>query len=153
VCGFEDTSPFILSLDPQGVVTDLTSVGCGSIGAGWEYATARLLFSEHERDHDIHRVLFDVFDAKANAEMALYVGYEWDAWIVFPGKMGTHEVPKDTKKIVEDGWADSVRSPFEAHDPNKHANLPPADWKEQLQSWGESLIVKQVSKNKSAAGG
>ena len=148
VCGTEKGLPFILSLDSNGIVTDLTSVGYGSIGAGWEYATARLLFSEHERSHTIERTLFDAFDAKVNAELTPSVGYEWDAWVYLPGKLKTHEVPKDKKDLIEQGWAKSNRSPFEIHDPKKHIELPPENWKEQLQEYSETIIMREPSKSK-----
>jgi hypothetical protein len=144
ICGAENGMPFILSLDEKGIVTDLTSAGSGAIGAGWEYATARLLFSEHERSHNIERVLYDVFDAKVNAELTPYVGYEWDAWIVLPGKLGVHEVPKKIKKLVEQAWADSTRSPFEKHNPKEDIDLPPDNWKAQLQKYSESVIYAKA---------
>jgi hypothetical protein len=148
ICGTEKRRPFILSLDENGIVSDFTNLGYGAIGAGWEYATARLLFSEHERAHDIERTLYDVFDAKANAEMTPYVGYEWDAWIYLPGKLGLHAVPKDKKKLIEQGWAQASRSPFEPYDKDKHVDLPPDDWKEQLREYADSTIFKKVSEPK-----
>jgi hypothetical protein len=146
VCGTEKGLPFILSLDEKGVVTDLTSAGSGAIGAGWEYATARLLFSEHERSHSIERVLYDVFDAKVNAELTPYVGYEWDAWVVLPGKLGVHEVPKSIKEILERAWGRNSRSPFEKFDPKVHQKGPPRKWKKQLEKYSDSIITSRLGK-------
>jgi hypothetical protein len=153
ICGSEDGESFILSLDENGIVTDLTSAGSGAIGAGWEYATARLLFSEHERNHDIERVLFDVFDAKVNAELTPYVGFEWDAWVYLPGKLGIHEVPKKVRDIVEQAWAEHSRSPFDEHNPKTDIDTPPPNWKKQLQKYSESVIYAKVRRPKNKASG
>lgn len=62
------------------------------------------MFSESKRSHPIERVLYDAFDAKANAEMAIGVGYEWDADVIVSGKNQSETVPKEIKDIIERVW-------------------------------------------------
>jgi hypothetical protein len=72
LCGFDaDKEAYIFSVAWPGIVTDMTLTGFHAIGGGWDKAISRLLWSETKRAHRIERVLFDAFDAKANAEMAV----------------------------------------------------------------------------------
>ena len=141
VCGSDNGKPFILDLNNRGIAVDLTTTGFQAIGSGWKEATSRLLFSEHKREHSIARVLYDVFDAKANAEMSPHVGYEWDAWVMFPGTLGTHLIPKSIKKLIEKVWSKYQRSPFERYDPKEDSPGPPRDWKEQLEEFSSLLLA------------
>ena len=144
VCGFDMLElPFMLDLYSPGVATDMSFTGIHAIGSGWEKAVSRLLFSEHKRAHSISRTLYDVFDAKANAEMAVGVGYEWDAVVIL--KNGFHDVPEDIKRLIEKAWGKYNRSPFEKFDPTKHDSPPPRDWKEQLEEWCNSLATQSGS--------
>lgn len=138
VCGFDvDRVPFVLSLESPGIATDYTLTGFHAIGSGWEKAVSRLLFSEYKRTHPIERVLYDCFDAKANAEMVPGVGYDWDAVVITGGK--SHDVPKDIKELIETVWGKANRSPFEKFDPKEHEKVP-KDWREKLEKFSSSLI-------------
>src|SRR5712692_11528301 len=107
--GFDEKGQFIWTVSHPGVLTDMTSTGFHAIGSGYDKAVGRLLFAEHKRVHDIDRALYDAFDAKANAEMAFGVGYEWDAVILLNG-VGYCPVPKEIKDLVERAWAKFNRS-------------------------------------------
>jgi hypothetical protein len=138
-CGFDsDRVPFIFDLGSPGIARDMTMTGFQAIGAGWEKAVSRLLFSEHKSQHSIERVLYDCFDAKANAEMTPTVGYEWDAVVIRAGKMT--EVPKDIKELVENIWGKFNRSPFDKFDPKEHTSVP-QDWRDQLERFSRSLVT------------
>lgn len=144
ICGFDgDEVPFILDIQSPGIARDMTQVGFQAIGSGWEKAISRLLFSEHKRNHPIERVLYDCFDAKANAEIAVGVGYEWDAEIILGGKLGSHIVPKEIKELIEKVWGRYQRSPFEKYDPKEYEKGPPKDWREKLEMFSNS--IKQPS--------
>jgi hypothetical protein len=146
VCGFEDTKAFILHADNDGTVTDMT-IGFHAIGTGSDKAIARLQFSEHERAHDIERVLYDAFDAKVNAEMDPNVGYEWDATIALPATLGNHDVSEDKKELVDHAWGKYNRSPFVKFDPKKHWAVP-TKWKEQLRDYIEGEIMTKLTAGK-----
>jgi hypothetical protein len=143
-CGIDQNIPFILHMHKQAIASDVTGTGFQAIGAGWEQATARLLFSDHTRDHPIDRVLYDVFDAKANAELAPSVGYEWDAWILVHS--GIYEVPKQVKELIESVWSKYQRSPFEKYDSKIHTKGPKADWRRDLSDYAETFVSPKPPK-------
>jgi hypothetical protein len=141
VCGFDTIgTPLILELKHPGIATDMTITGFHAIGSGSEKAVARLLFSEHKRTHSLARTLYDLFDAKANAEMAVGVGYEWDAVIVMEN--GFHDVPENIKELIESVWAKYNRSPFETYNPKEDKKGPPKNWQSVLNDFSMSLSQK-----------
>lgn len=103
--GFDkDKKPFLLFVTSPGVVTDMSTSGFEAIGSGSDRATPRMLWNDYKKSDPIDKVLYDAFDAKANAEMNVGVGYEWDATIAFPGK--TVSVPENIKTLLEKAWND-----------------------------------------------
>jgi hypothetical protein len=57
VCGFDDKNmPYVIVLAHPGKATDCTNTGFSAIGAGWEKATAELLYREYKREHGVARV-------------------------------------------------------------------------------------------------
>ncbi len=139
VAGFYKGTPLLLSLSSPGIALDLTGAGFHAIGSGHEKATSRLLFSDHERTHSTERTLLDVFDAKANAEMQFGVGYAWDAAIITSDSK-RHDVPKETKEMIEKVWAKWVRSPFHIREKDD-LGPPPRDWKKQLREYVVSIML------------
>jgi hypothetical protein len=130
LCGFDsEQRPFVISLENPGVGTNFAINGFHAIGTGWEKAISRFLYSEYKRTNPIERILYDLFDAKAFAEMNSSVGYEWDAKIVTAEKIW--EVPPHIRKLLEQVWAKFNRSPFQKREPDDLKN-PPRDWHEQL---------------------
>jgi hypothetical protein len=142
ICGFDETpAPFILYATSPGIVTDMTQVGFHAIGGGWEQAISRILLAEHKREHPIEQTLYDCFDAKANAEIAVGVGYEWDAEILVAGR-GTL-VPKKVKQIIEQVWTCKSTSPFD--DDVDDEDVPPKRWRHILKVFGETCLKPSTS--------
>lgn len=134
VCGKdENNQAYIFDIDHPGVAIDMTKTGFHAIGSGAEKAISRLLFSEHKRSHTVQRVLYDLFDAKAFAEMQAGVGYEWDAQVVSSISQGSLQLSDNIKKLVERAWAHYNRSPFDAYNKDEDLEPPPEDWKQQLE--------------------
>jgi len=139
VCGFaSDGLPYILTLVNPGIATDMTQTGFHAIGSGWEKAIAKLLFSEYKRSYRLHRTMYDAFDAKAFAEMAVGVGYAWDSQIVTKDRIW--EIPKEVRELIEKGWAKATRSPFEKYNAKEDVPPPPKDWIKTLDSYFRLLI-------------
>jgi hypothetical protein len=146
VCGFDSLrKPFIHYAVSKGVVDDMARTGFQAIGSGWPYVHARLLWSEYERKNDIHQVLYEIFDAKANAEMDPSVGYEWDAVIILGGKLGAYAVPDDIKKLIEEIWEKYNRSPFKKQKKEVKPSLK--KWPEQLQEFSLSVLSAGTRKS------
>jgi hypothetical protein len=66
--------PYILHLGTAGIVSDMTQTGFDPIGTGSEKSISKMLYSEHKRSREAYRTLYDIFDAKAFAEMSSGVG-------------------------------------------------------------------------------
>ncbi len=138
LAGFtKDKEPYLLEVTETGQAEDCKNAGSTAIGSGAEKAISRLLWAETKRIHSIERVLWDVFDAKANAEMAVGVGYEWDAAIILPGRVV--RVEEKIKKLIERAWSQHNRSPFDKHNPKEDLDLPPQNWRSQLHNWVNSI--------------
>lgn len=140
VCGFDKSDrAFILHLDSPGVVTDMTITGFHSIGSGWEKSISKLQFSEFSRKDPLHVVLYDMFDAKAFAEMAVGVGFDWETRIITAHESGV-EVPDRIDSLIEKGWAEHEHHPFSATDIE---DPPPKRWKSMLRSYAVSIVPPQ----------
>lgn len=140
VCGFDVASkPFLIQITSPGLATDMTPSGFEAVGSGSDRATPRILWSDYKNANLIDRVLYDLF-AKANAEMNVGVGYEWDGVIVFPEKRVT--LPENIKNLLERAWNDYSYSPY---DKREKDDLDPApkNWKSQLRRYVESLLPEK----------
>jgi hypothetical protein len=143
-CGFDEQGkPYILNLAAPGVCTDMTLNGFSAIGSGSGYALQRLLNNEWSRKYPIDRALYEVFDAKVQAENDMNVGYNWDAIILTAEKVVP--LPDDTKKMIDRAWIMLNRSPYETHDPIEDVPLPPKDWMPQLTTFAETIIPSEPS--------
>jgi len=139
VCGFDSQKrPFILYVDSPGIVTDMTRTGFHSIGSGWEKSVSKMLFSEHKKSRELSRTLYDTFDAKAFAEMAAGVGFDWETWVT-TSERKSHHVPDSIDALVERAWVDHDRSPFDKRDKDD-AEPPPKDWKAQLRKYARTIL-------------
>lgn len=149
LCGFDSkNSPFILDLTaPDGTVTDMTSTGFSAIGSGFQYTQSRLLFLSHERTDDLDKALYDIFDAKASAEMVPTVGTDWDSAVVY--LCGDEVKVKFTEdkidELIERVWFDrAALSPYEKRKA-EHPDPPPKNWKSKLKKYADDLLTPPSS--------
>ena len=143
VAGFDrEGKPILIELTSPGLAGDAQNAGSSAIGSGDEKAVSRLLWADTKRTHPLERVLWDVFDAKANAELAVGVGYEWDAAILVPGKV--IRVEKRIKNVIERAWSDHNRSPFEKHNSKEDLDLPPRTWPTMLRKWAREILPDET---------
>jgi len=149
VCGFDaSNNPFILDLEPPGIATNFFTTGFHAIGSGWDKAVARLLFSEHKRTNPLHRAVYDLFDAKANAEMAAGVGYDWDVKVLYSRRC-IFDFTEGPKKLIERVWAKFNRSPFDKRQKDDLPQ-PPSDWKKAMEDISADIekVADVASKDK-----
>jgi hypothetical protein len=145
VSGFDkDEKPFILTIDAPGVVTDMTITGFHSIGSGWEKSVSKLLFSDFSRKDPLHSVMYDLFDAKAFAEMSVGVGLDWETRIVTAHENGV-AVPDKIDVLIERGWVEHEHHPF-AVGPVEEP--PPKRWKSMLRSYAASVVPSERETDK-----
>jgi hypothetical protein len=140
LCGFdEDKKPYLLSLAPPGICTDATLTGFSAIGSGSAYALQRLLSNEWNRKYSIDRALYEIFDAKVQAENDMNVGYNWDAIVLTSD--GSVPVPEETKTMIDRAWIKLNRSPYDTFDPDENVPLPPDDWMDKLKAFGDTVKI------------
>jgi hypothetical protein len=143
LCGFDaQKKPYLLELQPPGVCTDATLNGFSSIGSGSDYALQRLLSTEWNRKYPIDRALYEIFDAKVQAENDMNVGYNWDAIVLTQDK--TVAVPDETKTMIDRAWIKLNRSPYETFDPEEDMPLPPDDWMKKLEAFAEAILPRKA---------
>jgi hypothetical protein len=134
------SQPRILSVSPPGVVKDYTDQAFNSIGIACDIANSRLLWSDYEPSFKFGRALFDVFDAKANAEMSPGVGFSWDSQILFGDER--RSVPKNIKELIERSWSEHNRSPFKGRDRNEDLPHPGARWRQRILELGKNDLER-----------
>jgi 20S proteasome alpha/beta subunit len=133
IAGFgPDGVPHIFSLGEPGDVTIHDLTGYWAIGIGDSAAIERLLWAEIRKGEALERVLYEVFDAKANAEIVQGVGYEWDAEVMVAAKP-TKRVPSNIKRIIEKVFEENTGSPFER-------KRFPDNWKEKLIEFSKDAL-------------
>jgi hypothetical protein len=149
LCGFDSKKyPFILNVSaPNGIVTDMTPTGFAAIGSGFEYTQARLLFLSHERSDGLDKALYDIFDAKASAEMVATVGTDWDSAVVYLS--GDEIKVKFTDDAIDDlierVWFHAAAlSPYEQAKED-HPDPPPRTWKSKLKKYADGLLAPPPS--------
>jgi hypothetical protein len=139
LCGFDDKrKPFLLDLAPPGICTDMTLSGFCATGSGAGYALKHLLADDGwKRTYPVDRALYELFDAKIQAEDDPAVGYDSDLIVLTPGK--STPVPDDIKTMLDRAWIKLNRSPYVTFNPDEHIPLPPEDWMVKLKTFAESI--------------
>lgn len=139
LCGFDEKKkPYLLVLADPGTCTDYTLNGFCSTGSGSGYALQRLLSTEWKRKFPIDRALYEVFDAKIQAENDPGVGYSSDVIVLTADK--SVPMPEDTKTMLDRAWIKLNRSPYETFNPDEDVPLPPDDWMAKLKEFAETVI-------------
>lgn len=136
VCGFDkDKDPHLFEVSDSNGAVSHDMAGFHAIGVGSEVAEGRLLWHEIDRGEGLGEVLYQVFDAKAHAEIIQGVGYAWDAEVMVAGKKAK-SVPKRITKLIEEIWEEAVRWPF-----SKQAKkLDPEKWKKELKDFSRQVL-------------
>ncbi len=138
LCGFDEhKKPYILNLSAPGGCVDLTLTGFSAMGSGSGYALQNLL-GGWERSYPIDRALYEVFDAKSDAELDPNVGWDWDAVVLTADKIIS--VPEETKTMLDRVLVQQNRSPYTLFDQDKHLPLPPEDWMDKLKEFAKTII-------------
>jgi hypothetical protein len=143
VCGFDaQKKSFILMVISPGIVLDMTHTGFQAIGGGWEKANSKLLYSGYRRAKSTERIMYEIFDAKAFAEMTPGVGTDWDTRVVTDERVGWI-LPANIDNLIVKVWNHRETSPFYSAKKSKR-KPPPKDWKKILSDHVKKMsAVKQ----------
>jgi 20S proteasome alpha/beta subunit len=141
VAGFgPDGVPHIFCLRDPGDVTIHDLTGYWAIGIGESAAIERLLWAEVSKREALERVLYEAFDAKANAEIVQGVGYEWDAEVMVAGKKAKR-LPTNMKRLIEKVFQETTASPF-------GKKRLPDNWKEKLKQFSRDVLATSSTSEK-----
>lgn len=136
VCGFDvHRRANLILISSKGLAVNVTNEGFFAIGSGLEAAAGRLLWQGFTRRRPLERVLYEVFDAKAHAELIEGVGYFWDAAVIVPGQILTP--PRRVLSTIEALFMASTESPFE-----KQPKHVPRQWQAILEAYRHDVMKK-----------
>jgi len=136
LCGFDEhNQAYLIYVDEPGNAVDLARLGYHAIGSGYEYSIGRLVWSERTRNKGIEESLYHILDAKISAEINPYVGGDWDAVILVPGKV--HRVPDKIVALLDEVWSYYDRSPYYVREPDDQD--PPRNWKASVSKYVKGL--------------
>jgi hypothetical protein len=139
LCGFDTKiKPYILTLTDPGACTDTTQTGFSTIGSGSEHALKEMFDNEWERKFSLDRALYDILDAKIEAEEDDNVGYNWDAVILTAD--ASYTVPQEVKTMMDRAWIMLNRSPYHEFNAAEDQPLPEEDWKVRLKKYTDGLL-------------
>lgn len=139
LCGFDEKKePYILTLLDPGACTDTTQTGVSAIGSGSEHALNEMFDNEWERKFPLDRALYDILDAKIEAEEDENVGYNWDAVILTADSCNA--VPQNIKTMMDRAWIMLHRSPYHEFNAAEDQPLPEDNWKELLKKYTDTIL-------------
>lgn len=138
VCGFDlSGQPHIFSVSPPGLATNHDIPGFHAVGIGRDMAIGRLYSFETESEESLDNALYEVFDAKATAELIQGVGYEWDCSVLIAnGK--PREISKSARRAVEGLFEEATASPYHAKWGSKFKKIP--EWKKTLKDFTDNIL-------------
>ena len=138
VCGFDlEGVPHIFSITSPGLATNHDIPGFHAVGIGRDIAIGELYQFETESDESLDTALYEVFDAKANAELIQGVGYEWDCSVLVANKEPT-EITKSARRAVEGIFEEATASPFHPKWGEHFKKMP--RWKKDLKQFTDGVL-------------
>lgn len=140
VCGFDGSNEgAIFTVNNPGVAASHALAGYGAIGIGDEIAISRLLWRQAEAEDDVDVALYQVFEAKAHAELIQGVGGSSDAWVMTPGR--TAKVEPETIELLEMVFISASSIPFKPRPGWYEPQSPPPDWERKLKRFMRKLML------------
>lgn len=123
--------------------------GFHAVGVGRDMAIGKLYEYETESADSLDSVLYEVFDAKATAELVQGVGYEWDCSVLVAGRDPV-EITKPVRDAVENILGEVYKSPYNNKWGSRLAKIP--TWKKTLESFADGILkppsTKQAAKKR-----
>jgi len=160
LCGFfKDVAQIhVVTLDGQAREYDFATIGSGA-----EVADAMLTWRKTSATDRIARVIYEVYEAKAHAELDPFVGSELDAFILKGNFMPD---ARDNLRAMSPAMKSFLRSTLFFHDqtpfvrarrtsesqvPAPNVDAPNMDWEAQLDDYLAGVAVEVVKPSSSAS--
>jgi hypothetical protein len=132
--------PHLFSVVDPGIGKNHDVSGNHAVGIGALAAVGRLAFLDIDRDDDLDRVLYEVLDAKANAELVQGVGVAWDAWIALPNSRPVN-VRQNIRDLIDRIFGFNISSPYQRPDIPVQ-NRPPKNWEKRLKAYAKEVMKR-----------
>jgi hypothetical protein len=136
VCGFDESGPHIFSVSDPGVSENFDMTGFHAVGIGASTAIARMLQLEAVREDALPLALYQIFDAKVNAEIMQGVGYSTDAEILVKDRKKTVKVPIRIIRLIDNVFMSHPNTPFSS----ERSPQAPRRWESRLQQFANSVM-------------
>lgn len=138
VCGFDlEKVPHIFSVVSPGIAINHDIPGFHAVGIGRDIAIGELYQFETEKEESLDTALYEVFDAKANAELIQGVGYEWDCSVLVADQQPV-EITKSARKAVEGLFEEATASPYHPKWGSDFKRIP--GWKKDLKTFTDGVL-------------
>lgn len=138
VCGFDSRgTPHIFSVTSPGIATNHDIPGFHAVGVGRDIAIGELYQFETKSTESLDTALYEVFDAKANAELIQGVGYEWDCSVLVADREPI-EITRAARKAVEAMFEEATASPYHPKWGVAFNKIP--KWKQDLKGFTDSVF-------------
>jgi hypothetical protein len=138
VCGFDlEGVPHIFSITSPGMATNHDIPGFHAVGVGRDIAIGELYQFETEAEESLDTALYEVFDAKATAELIQGVGYEWDCSILVADRDPV-EITRSARKAMEGMLEEATTSPYHPKWGDKFDRIP--QWKKTLKEFTDGIL-------------
>jgi hypothetical protein len=142
VCGFDlERVPHLFSVTSPGIAVNHDIPGFHAVGVGRDIAIGELYQFETETDESLDVALYEVFDAKATAELIQGVGYEWDCLILSKDREPT-EITARVRKAVENMLFEASSSPYHPDWGKKFDKMQA--WKQTVKEFTDNILKPPV---------
>ena len=136
LCGFDSVGQAaIVRVDLR---TQERESGFGAVGSGADIARSRLIWQKTQPSDELARVLYEVYEAKAHAEMNAFVGPSVDAFVMYGnGERNLRMISEDTKTALNAVFRYNDQTPFliARRDGELERPAPSQDW--------EGVLIEQ----------
>jgi len=138
VCGFDGQMiPHIFSVVSPGIASCHDIPGFHAVGIGRDAAIGELYQFETEADDPLDAALYEVFYAKATAEIVQGVGYGWDCSIL-TSDHDPIEINKMAREAVENLLSESTTSPYRSDWGKKFNKFD--GWKKTIREFTDNAL-------------
>lgn len=139
VCGFDsDRKPHIFSVLSPGLAISHDIPGFHAVGIGRDIALGQLYQYETKETERLDQVMYELFDAKATAELVQGVGYLWDCSVLIPDLPEPVKMTIRVRDALEGILREATCSPYSPGFGSSFHRID--EWKETVRKFADDLL-------------
>lgn len=145
VCGFDSQNqPHIFSVTAPGLALCHDIPGFHAVGIGRDVALGQLYHYTTKETQTLDETMYELFDAKATAELIQGVGYLWDLSVLVPGKKPT-EMTNKVRIALEGLLREATTTPYHPQFGSQFSRIP--EWKHTVKEFANGILGLPIPKN------